>query len=190
MPRPERVCYLIKASAISSRPISISLRELRDSFSRAADLSLDVEAVMSSMRFERRMRWATGALMLLLVHALALSRPAMAGCNHLVSSHSNRLLNIHQLDGLITGGSLSPISEDPASPRQPEHPAPCSGPGCSNRMPLPAPTALPNYDRSDQWCVLTTLAFLPSVSPPSRMVDEPAARPSGEKPSIFHPPPA
>ena len=118
-----------------------------------------------SMRFERLTRWATGALMLLLVHGLGLSRPAWAGCNHLVTSQSDRLLSIHQLDGLITGSSPS---EDPASKPGPAHPGPCSGPGCSNRVPLPAPTAVPDADRSDQWGVLTTLSFLPSaISPQS-----------------------
>ena len=145
---------------------------------------------MRSMRFERLTRWAAEALMLLLVHSLGMARPAWAGCNHLVYSNSDRLLSIDQLDGLITGGAPASLSDDPASQQQPEHPTPCSGPGCSNRVPLPAPTPIPGSDRFEQWGVLTTVAILPSPSPPSRTVDEPADRAAGEKPSIFHPPPA
>ncbi len=81
--------------------------------------------------------------MLLLVHGLGMARPAWAVCNHLVSSHSHRLLGINQLDKLITGGSPSSRSDDPAGEPGPKHPTPCSGPGCSNRVPMPAPTTLP-----------------------------------------------
>ena len=101
--------------------------------------------------------------MLLLVHGLGMARPAWAGCSHLVSSHSDRLLSINQLDGLITGGSPSSLSDDPAGEPGPKHPKPCSGPGCSNRVPMPAPTSVPDSDRSDQWGVLTMLEILPSA---------------------------
>ena len=67
--------------------------------------------------------------------------------------------------------------------------APCSGPGCSRRVPMPIPTVFFDSDRFDQWGHLATLVTIPSVSPPNRTVEEPAARPSGQKPSIFHPPP-
>jgi hypothetical protein len=135
-------------------------------------------------------RWATGALMLLLVHSLGMARPARAGCNHLVSSQSDRLLSMNQLDGLITGGSPSSLSDEPAGQPGPKHPTPCSGPGCSRRVPVPVPTTLHNSDRFDHWGVLNSLEILPVASPPGRTLDEPAAQPTGEPPSIFHPPPA
>jgi hypothetical protein len=97
------------------------------------------------------------------------------------------LLSINRLDELIARDSPS---VDLMNRRSPKHPRPCSGPGCSNRVPVSIPTALPDTDRIDQWGVLAALAFLPGVSPPHRLVDEPAAGPSGEPPSIFHPPPA
>ncbi len=145
---------------------------------------------MKVNRYNRLGRWAIGALMLLLIHGLGMARPARAGCNHLVSSESDRHLGFNQLEGLIIGDSSSSLSDERPVERGPKHRTPCSGPGCSERVPMPTPTTIPDSDRSDQWGVLTALALPPIASPPSRTVDEPADRPAGQKPSVFHPPPA
>ncbi len=169
--------------------LRISLRSCRMS-SRSVPARLKSLAgggAMRSIRCDRLGRRATGALLLLLVNFLGMARPAWAGCNHLVSSRSDRPPNFNQLDELITSGSPS-LSDYSAGEQRPKHPTPCSGPSCSNRVPMPAPTTLPESDRSDQWGVLTTLALLPGASPPTRTVDETAGCPTGEQASIFHPP--
>ncbi|MFI5461678.1 MAG: hypothetical protein ACHRXM_40350, partial [Isosphaerales bacterium] len=122
---------------------------------------------MGSIRFERLGRWGIGALMLLLFHGLGTPRSAWAGCNHLVSSRSGRLLDFNRLDALIASGSSATLlAEDPLREEQgPKHPAPCSGPGCSSRVPMPVPTSLSDSDRSDQWGNLSTLAILTIASP-------------------------
>jgi hypothetical protein len=148
---------------------------------------------MKPMGCERLRRWGTGALVPLLVLGLGTARSASAACNHLVTSRSDRLADFYQLDALIAGGTSSPADDrarDPLDAPGPKRPLPCSGPGCSSRVPMPAPTAFPDSDRSDQWVVLNPCARLALASPPGRTIDEPAARPGGEKPSIFHPPPA
>lgn len=145
-------------------------------------------------RSERLRRWGTGALLLLLVHGLGSARTAWAACNHLVVSKSDRLADFSRLDPLILGEGSATIvddtAQDPPNRSGPKRPTPCSGPGCSNRVPLPASTAVTDSDRSDQWVVLNRIAPLSLASPPSRTVDEPAARHGCERPSIFHPPPA
>ena len=149
---------------------------------------------MKSRRCGQLMQWGAGALMVFLVPSLVASRSAWAGCNHLVSSGSDRLLDFNRLDAIIAGGSSSSFSDDPAhdplEEKGPKHPTPCSGPGCSSRVPLPVPTASPGPDGSDQWVVLNAVVPLAVVSPRCRTIDEPAAHPAGHKPSIFHPPPA
>jgi hypothetical protein len=55
---------------------------------------------------------------------------------------------------------------------------------------MPIPTVFLDSDRFDQWGNLSTLAIFPNGSSPSRTIEELAARPTGQKPSIFHPPPA
>src|SRR5215468_5841686 len=94
---------------------------------------------------DRLARWGTGAVVLFLLHGLAAPRPAWAGCNHLVVSQSDRTSPFHRLDAALTGGGSSALTVDPASelpnPPGPRRPAPCSGPGCSRRVPLPAPRA-------------------------------------------------
>jgi hypothetical protein len=149
---------------------------------------------MRRTRLDRLARWGTGAVVLFLLHGLAAPRPAWAGCNHLVVSESDRTSPFHRLDAALAGGGSSALTVDPApeppNPPGPRHPAPCSGPGCSRRVPLPAPTAVPDSDRSDQWVVLSAVAHLTLASPPHHTSAEPAGRPTGEGPSIFHPPPA
>jgi hypothetical protein len=140
----------------------------------------------------RLMRWATGALVLLAAHGLGASGTARAGCeNHLVTSLSERLLDHDQLDELITG-DLSATLADGSTPNRPGQPVPrrCSGPGCSSGVPRPMSTASPSSGGPDQWVALDAVLGLIVASPPRLVPDEPAARPAGHKPSIFHPPPA
>ncbi|MFI5459091.1 MAG: hypothetical protein ACHRXM_26990 [Isosphaerales bacterium] len=140
------------------------------------------------------MQWGAGALIVLLVHCLVASRSAWAGCNHLISSRSDRLLEFNRLDAIVAGGSSSSFSDDlardPLEEKGSKRPAPCSGPSCSSRVPLPLPAASQGPDGSDQWVVMNAVVPLAVVSPRCRTIDEPAARPAGHKPSIFHPPPA
>jgi hypothetical protein len=149
---------------------------------------------MGSLGREQLKPWAIGTLVLLLAHGLGSPRSAWAGCSHLVSSRSDRLLEFNRLDDLLTSGSSFWVSDNPDQdpPREPgpQRPTPCSGPGCSSRIPLPVPTASQGSGGSDQWVVLSAVPSLPVVSPSSRTFDEPATRPAGHKPSIFHPPPA
>jgi len=149
---------------------------------------------MRSMRYERLARWATGALIVLLVHGLGAPRSAWAGCNHLVNSRSDRLIDFNRLDALIGGSSSAELSDDmardPMNEQGPNHPTPCSGPGCSSQVPMPVPTAFPVSEFSDHWGHLSSLAILSIASSPGPAIDELGARPTGQKPSIFHPPPA
>src|SRR5262249_16861804 len=100
----------------------------------------------------------------------------------------------NQLDALIVGDSPSLAdnpAQDPLQPQGPRRRTPCSGPGCSSsRVPVPVPATSQGPDSSDQWAALGALRLLPILFPPSRTTDEPAARPVGQGPSIFHPPPA
>jgi len=132
--------------------------------------------------------------MLLLVQGFFASRSAWAGCNHLVSSRSERLFAFDRLDAIITGGSSSSFSDDLAGdpPREhgPRRPAPCSGPGCSSRVPVPLPTAFAGPQSTDQWVVVNAVASVTVAASRRCTVDEPGARPTGQKPAIFHPPPA
>jgi hypothetical protein len=133
------------------------------------------------------MRWGTGALVLLLAHGLGAPGAARAGCNHLVTSQSDRLLDFNRLDDLITGSSA--IHDEPVQP-DPGRPRPCSGPGCSSSIPRPASTGSPGSSGPDQWATLEAALDSSVASPPRLVPDEPAARPAGHQPSIFHPPPA
>jgi hypothetical protein len=157
--------------------------------SRERELSgSTARGVMRSTRFERLTRWGLGALSLLLFHGLCATRAVAAGCEHFVFSRPDLLLDYNRLDALIAGGAADP-AHDPLK-QAPTSPRPCSGPGCSSRVPAPVPTGFSGSDRSDQWGDLSTLATLPITSPPSRTIDEPVVRPTGQTPSIFHPPPA
>ncbi len=143
---------------------------------------------MGSTRFERLMRCGVGALALVLFHGVCATRAAAAGCNPFGFSHPDQMPQYNRLDALIAGGSAD-MGRDPTKQGPKSH-RPCSGPGCTSRVPVPVPTGFSQPDRSDQWGNLNTLAMLPIASPPSRTIDEPAVRPTGQKPSIFHPPPA
>jgi hypothetical protein len=55
---------------------------------------------------------------------------------------------------------------------------------------MPVPAAPGVMDAPDQWIVVSATVPLPVEFPVCRAIEEPAARPSGHHPSIFHPPPA
>lgn len=129
----------------------------------------------------RLVRWGIGAAVLLLAHGLGAPGTAFAGCSHQVTSQADRRLDIHRLDDLVTGDS---------NPTPTGQPCRCSGPGCSSDTPRPASTASPSSDGPDLRATLGSVLVPMVTSPPRLLPDQPAARPVGHKPSIFHPPPA
>ena len=149
---------------------------------------------MKSVHFESLTRLGIGTLLAFLFQVPGMSGAAWAGCNHLVSSQSDRTLHFRHLDALVTG-DLSVVDSDdmargPHEEPRPGRPSPCSGPGCSNRVPTPAPTTIPDFERTDRWGDLSQLPIPRIGSPWRRTIDEPDARPIAQKPAIFHPPPA
>lgn len=145
--------------------------------------------MIRSIGIHRLMRWGTAAFVLLLAHGLGAPRSAWAGCGHLVTSQADRRLDFNRLDDLITGAAPGLRADDPGQP-VPAAPRKCSGPGCSGGVPWPLSTASPTTGGPDQWIALESVLAIVVVSPPHWLPDEPAARPAGHKPSIFHPPPA
>jgi hypothetical protein len=149
----------------------------------------EVVVVKHANGCERLMRWGVGAVVLLLAHGLGLPGAARAGCNHLVTSQSDRRPDFNRLDDLIAGGSIAMPAGQPGQP-DPRPSRRCSGPGCSNGIPWPLSTTSPSTGGPDQWVALEAILGLDAISIPRLPADEPAARPAGHKPSIFHPPPA
>jgi hypothetical protein len=149
----------------------------------------EVVVVKQANGCERLMRWGTGALVLLLAHGLGAPGVARAGCNHLATSQSDRRLDVNRLDDLITGGLTAMPTDEPGQPG-PARPRRCSGPGCSSGVPWPLSTTSPSSGGPDHWVALEAVLGLAVTSPPRHLPEEPAARPAGSKPSIFHPPPA
>jgi hypothetical protein len=143
-----------------------------------------------SLGLGRLVRWGAGALVLLLAHGLVAPGAVRAGCNHPVTSQADRRLDLHQLDGLITGSASDLVGDDLGQDRPGQSPRRCSGPGCSRGVPWPAPTAFQVSPGHDQWIVIGSVLALTVVTSPRLVADEPAARPAGFRPSIFHPPPA
>jgi hypothetical protein len=148
---------------------------------------------MSRIHSERLMHWAAAALFALSMHSLFAPRTAFAGCNHLVVSKSDRVLNLNRFDLLIIGDSslltVGTFADDPLKSQHPERPAPCSGPACSSRVPLPAPSASYSPDGSDQWVFQNAVLAVATASPPCGTIDELAAHAAAEGFSIFRPPP-
>jgi hypothetical protein len=158
--------------------------QFRGSFPSGRYLPLVGEDVMKPDRLERLTRWGAGALMLLLVHGFFAPRAAWAGCSHLVVSRSDRLLEFNQIDPLVAGDSTTLLPDE----RGPKRPAPCSGPGCSKRVPIPIPTTFPAPDDTHQWGTLGIPAIRPAASPFDRMTDEPVRDSSRQETAVFHPP--
>jgi hypothetical protein len=144
--------------------------------------------VKQAIGFERLTQWGIGAVVLLLAHGLGAPGVVRAGCNHLVTSQSDRLLDVNRLDELIIGDSTVMPADGPGQP-DPRPSRRCSGPGCSDSVPWPLSTASPSSGGPDQWVALAAVLDPAVTSPFRHLPDEPAARPGGYKPSIFHPPP-
>jgi len=131
--------------------------------------------------------------MLLLVSVVASPSFARAGCdNHLISSSSDKSVNLLYLDSLILARSSislqgdrdrSPLDRSDA-PRRPS----CSGPSCSNSVPLPVSTVSPRPEGRDHWGTMGTIVAVDTTSVHDRASDEPKLSPTGESSSIFHPP--
>src|SRR5262245_32688536 len=128
-------------------------------------------------RRDRLTQWGAAAMLLLLIHGLGAPRSASAACNHLVTSHPDRLINIHTLDKLITGRDFAFLSperpSDPMQERGSKRPAPCSGPACSGRVPTPVPTGVPVPVNTDQCGVLSVRFVVTSPSASDRLRDAP-----------------
>ena len=137
--------------------------------------------MIRSNGLRRLMRWGLGALAVLLAHGILAPSTVRAGCNHLVTSQADRQLDLHHLDGLITGAG------DREAPRPPR---PCSGPGCSNSTPRPMPVPSAGSDGPHDWIVAIPALEADAPALPRRIPDPTPARPVGHGPSIFHPPPA
>ena len=141
----------------------------------------------------RLSRWGASAAVLLAVGLFAAPETAWAGCNHAVSSQSDRQSNLHQLHDLILNGASSVLrGANEQSPQgQPGSPArtPCSGPSCSNSpLPVPVSTLSGSPENRDRWGTLGAAIAVDHTSFHHRVVDEPTSASAGEKSSIFHPP--
>jgi hypothetical protein len=152
------------------------------------------KGVMTLDDLKRLGRLLTGALIVLLVHEFFAPRAAEAGCNHLVFSQSDRLVDFNRLDTLIVAASSSLPSmeqaQDPLRQQPPERRVPCSGASCSSRVPFPVSTASRGFKGFDQWGALSALVRKQFVSPAEKTIAKPALRSTVYKLSIFHPPPA
>jgi hypothetical protein len=118
---------------------------------------------------------------------------AWAACNHSVSSRSERLANLHQLDDLILNGSSSALghANDQSPQERPGSPlrTPCTGPGCSNSpLPVPVSTVSTSPDGRDRWGTVGIALGIDNTSVFARTVDEPGPAAAGEKSAVFHPP--
>ncbi len=143
---------------------------------------------MRSVRLRRLAHAGTGVIMLLVLDTVCAPSFAWAGCNHLVASLSDPLLNLNRLDELIVASNSSSSARTPLDLPTPGRQSPCSGMSCSSRYPLPASTTSRGSNESDQWGALDILTIPDAISPSFRAVDEPASIFAGEKSSVFHPP--
>ena len=147
---------------------------------------------MSYLFSRNQVRIGIGAILLLLIQAFIAPRPSWAGCNPLVGSSTHPARSFAHLDDLITTGNPSMIQSHRAvglpARSGPGRPAPCSGPSCSGRIPLPVSTATTGFANPDQWGVVGE--SLDMTRSPGRVEyhdDEPPCH-SGGLLFIFHPP--
>ncbi len=148
---------------------------------------------MNVSESRRLTKWGASAAMLLAVSFFIAPETAWAGCDHSVSSQSDRLANLHQLDELILNGSSSALrhSSDQSPQERPGSPlhTPCTGLGCSNSPPpLPVSTVSTSPDGRDRWGTLGIAIVVDNTSVFARTVDEPGPAAAGDKSSVFHPP--
>jgi len=139
-----------------------------------------------------QVRLGIGAALLLLIQALLAPCPAWAGCNPLVGSSGHPAGSFAHLDELITAGNPSMIQNHraagmPARPG-PGHPAPCSGPSCSGRVPLPVSTATTGFPNPNHWGVVGEPFGLGQPVGRFECNDEPPAFLRGQSLRVFHPP--
>src|SRR5262245_2345684 len=117
---------------------------------------------MTSFRYGRLTQWSAGAAMLVLAGLFVAPTATAAGCNHLVTSRTDPLVNFVQLDELIVGRLLPSVQVDrgqspldqPDAPRR----APCSGLSCSSRIPMPVSSITPVPGGRERWCSLGAVA--------------------------------
>lgn len=142
--------------------------------------------MMRTVESRRTGRLLTGAMALCVVHSLCAAGSAQAGCNHLVTSQSDRQLTWRELDLLIAADG--PSSDSPTSQRGPGRSTPCRGMSCSSPTPLPASTAHPAPEGADQWGALSAIVVDEPDAAVGRALDEPTCDGSSDKTSVFHPP--
>lgn len=126
--------------------------------------------------------WCGGVLALFLA-CWVLASDATAGCriDHVTTlAERSGSMDIGRLSDLITGETTTP-----ATPWRP-----CTGPNCSRGEPIPIPAAFHDVAGSDHWAAVSPAIGLEPTFTSSAFGDEPIARPSGTRASIFHPPPA
>jgi hypothetical protein len=137
-------------------------------------------------------RWGA-AVLLFLVLCHGAPRTAQAACNHLVTSNWSRSIDWNHVDRLIEGDSSSFEWDDRENDRlhtpRPPIRQPCSGPGCSNRVPFPSSTSSQAAGGFDQWGNLPATLRDQVVVPAEPSLSAARPHPQGERPSIFHPPP-
>jgi hypothetical protein len=124
--------------------------------------------------------------MLVLAGVFVAPSSASAGCSHLVSSSTDPLVKLEQLDALIlarSDGGQSPL-EQPQGPRR----SPCSGLSCSNSVPMPVSSITPVPDGRDRWGALGIVVEVDDASVYCPTTDGPTPAPAGGISSIFHPP--
>jgi hypothetical protein len=130
--------------------------------------------------------------MLVLAGLFIAPSSASAGCNHLVSSRTDPLVELEQLDALILGRpSLELHGDRGQSPfDQPEGPrrSPCSGLSCSNRVPMPVSSITPVPDGRERWGTLGIVVDVDNSSVYRQTNEGPTTTSAGDKASIFHPP--
>ena len=147
---------------------------------------------MTSLRYGRFTKWSAGAAILVLAGLFIAPSSATAGCNHLVSSRTDPLVKLEQIDALILGRPSLALGSDrgqlpfdqPDIPRR----SPCSGLSCSNSVPMPVSSVMPVPEGRDRWGTLGIVVEVDNTSVYRHATDEPTPAAAGENSSIFHPP--
>jgi len=144
------------------------------------------------MRFllsRQQVQLLIGAMLLLSIQGLLAPRPAWAGCNQLVHSNTQKQLGASaNLDALITGWTSTEILSDPATRPKPSRPLPCSGPSCSDRVPLPVSASVVGAVDLVQWAVLSDSLDLVLMPVRTEWADQRFPDLTGHPSRVFHPP--
>jgi hypothetical protein len=143
---------------------------------------------MKAGHYQLLARMGVGVSTLLWVHAFGLSGTLSAGCNHPIGTQTIPLVVLDDL--IVAGSSAIPlVAHFPDDKPAPGRRRPCSGMSCSNSIPLPASTASPGSDGSDQWGTLSSRANFEAMTAHTLMIDDAVKGQLGWVRSIFHPPP-